>query len=173
MPPCGPGKAVIAPSARFDDPLETIVGQGTTVSGGLKQSGSHSRFCDQFDGKDLIHGTITLKEIYANIETLGKELGVEVENYQTNEEGAICFKIHQAQLDGVDAIMNNAGAWTHYSYGLRDALAIFTGPIVEVHMANIHAREEFRASFGDSRDCERPDRRIRAPVLSACAARLR
>jgi len=90
------------------------------------------------------YGTITLQDIYASIEGLASELGVEVENFQTNEEGAICLKIHQAQLDGVDAVMINAGAWTHYSYGLRDALAIFTGPIVELHMANLHKREEFR-----------------------------
>jgi 3-dehydroquinate dehydratase II len=90
------------------------------------------------------YGTVTLEGIYASIEGLAKELGVEVENFQTNDEGAICLKIHQAFLDGIDAIMINAGAWTHYSYGLRDALAIFTGPIVEVHMSNVHAREEFR-----------------------------
>jgi 3-dehydroquinate dehydratase-2 len=90
------------------------------------------------------YGTVTLQDIYASIERLAKELGVEVENYQTNDEGAICQKIHDAQLGDIDAIMINAGAWTHYSYGLRDALDIFTGPIVEVHMSNVHAREEFR-----------------------------
>jgi 3-dehydroquinate dehydratase-2 len=90
------------------------------------------------------YGTVTLQDIYASIEHLAKELGVEVENYQTNDEGAICQKIHDAQLAGIDAILINAGAWTHYSYGLRDALDIFTGPIVEVHMSNVHAREEFR-----------------------------
>jgi 3-dehydroquinate dehydratase-2 len=53
-------------------------------------------------------------------------------------------KIHQAHADSVNAVMINAGAWTHYSYGLRDALAILKCPIIEVHMSNIHAREEFR-----------------------------
>ena len=67
-----------------------------------------------------------------------------MENFQTNDEGALCLKIHQAFLDGVDAIMINAGAWTHYSYGLHDALAIFTGPIVEVHISNVHKRDEWR-----------------------------
>lgn len=92
----------------------------------------------------LQYGSFTLQDIYQSIEDLGRELGVDVENYQTNSEGDLCLKIHQAFLDGDDAIMINAGAWTHYSYGLRDALAIFTGPIVEVHMSNVHAREEFR-----------------------------
>jgi 3-dehydroquinate dehydratase II len=100
---------------------------------------------NMFGKRDPVqYGTATLEDIYASIEGLAKELGVEVENYQTNDEGAICQKIHQAFLEGTDAIMINAGAWTHYSYGLRDALAIFTGPIVEVHMSNVHAREEFR-----------------------------
>jgi 3-dehydroquinate dehydratase-2 len=100
---------------------------------------------NMFGKRDPVqYGTFTLQDIYKSIEDLGTELGVEVENYQTNNEGDICLKIHQAFLDGVDAIMINAGAWTHYSIGLRDALAIFTGPIVEVHMSNVHAREEFR-----------------------------
>jgi 3-dehydroquinate dehydratase-2 len=90
------------------------------------------------------YGTFTLEDIYKSIETLAKELGVEVENFQTNEEGAICNKIHQAYADKVDAVMINAGAWTHYSYGLRDALAILTVPVVEIHMSNVHARESFR-----------------------------
>ena len=53
-------------------------------------------------------------------------------------------RIHQAYAESKDAVLINAGAWTHYSYGLRDALAILTCPIVELHMSNIHAREPFR-----------------------------
>jgi 3-dehydroquinate dehydratase-2 len=90
------------------------------------------------------YGTITLDEIDRKLEELGKELGCTVETFQTNFEGAICEKIHEAHIQKVDAVLINAGAWTHYSYALRDALAILKVPIVEVHMSNIHAREEFR-----------------------------
>jgi 3-dehydroquinate dehydratase-2 len=69
---------------------------------------------------------------------------VEVESYQTNSEGDMCDRIHKAYGDNAAAVLINAGAWTHYSYGIRDALAILTVPIVEIHMSNIHAREEFR-----------------------------
>ena len=97
------------------------------------------------------YGTITLDEINANLAALGKELGATVQNYQTNSEGEMCERIHQGFTDGVDAVLINAGAWTHYSYGIRDALAILTCPIVEVHMSNIHAREAFRhvSVFGE------------------------
>ena len=90
------------------------------------------------------YGAITLDEINASLSALGKELGTSVENFQTNSEGEMCERIHQGYSDGVDAVLINAGAWTHYSYGIRDALAILVCPIVEVHMSNIHAREEFR-----------------------------
>jgi 3-dehydroquinate dehydratase-2 len=90
------------------------------------------------------YGTITLDEINKKLKQVAKELGVKLETFQTNHEGAMCEKIHQAHQEKVDAVVINAGAWTHYSYALRDALAILKVPIVEVHMSNIHAREEFR-----------------------------
>jgi 3-dehydroquinate dehydratase-2 len=90
------------------------------------------------------YGTVTLAEIDAQVKKLGQELGANVECFQTNFEGDMAEKIHHAHTDGVDAVMINAGAWTHYSYGIRDALAILKCPIIEVHMSNIHAREAFR-----------------------------
>jgi 3-dehydroquinate dehydratase-2 len=100
---------------------------------------------DMFGKRDPAqYGTITLDEINASLVKLGHELGAELECFQTNHEGAMCERIHKGFLDGVDAVLINAGAWTHYSYGIRDALAILTCPIVELHMSNIHAREAFR-----------------------------
>jgi 3-dehydroquinate dehydratase-2 len=100
---------------------------------------------NMFGKRDPVqYGTITLAEINASLQTLGVELGAEVACFQTNHEGEMCERIHQAFTDGVDAVMINAGAWTHYSYGIRDALAILSCPIVELHMSNIHTREEFR-----------------------------
>jgi 3-dehydroquinate dehydratase II len=97
------------------------------------------------------YGTITLDEIDAQLRALGETLGVEVESYQTNCEGDMCLRIHQGFTDKVDGVLINAGAWTHYSYGIRDALAILTVPVVEIHMSNIHAREAFRhvSVFGE------------------------
>ncbi len=90
------------------------------------------------------YGTITLEQINQQLLALGQELGAQVENFQTNFEGAMCERIHAAHTDGTAAVLINAGAWTHYSYAVRDALAILKCPIFEVHMSNIHAREEFR-----------------------------
>ncbi|WP_070885682.1 type II 3-dehydroquinate dehydratase [Pseudomonas argentinensis] len=92
----------------------------------------------------LQYGTITLDEIDARLDELAASLGVQIESFQSNYEGAMCERIHQAFLEGTDAVLINAGAWTHYSYGIRDALAILSVPVVEIHMSNIHAREAFR-----------------------------
>ncbi|HYJ42552.1 MAG TPA: type II 3-dehydroquinate dehydratase [Steroidobacteraceae bacterium] len=92
-----------------------------------------------------VYGTTTLAEIDDALKVLARELGAELEFFQTNHEGEICERIHRVVIEkNMGAVMINAGAWTHYSYGLRDALAMLTAPIVEVHMSNIHAREAFR-----------------------------
>jgi len=90
------------------------------------------------------YGTMTLAQIDEQIENLAAELGVAVECFQTNHEGEMVEKIHAAHLDNIDAVVINAGAWTHYSYGLMDALAILKAPIVEAHMSHVHARQKFR-----------------------------
>ena len=90
------------------------------------------------------YGTITLAQIDDSLQTLAHELGVEVTSFQTNHEGEMCERIHRAFEEGFDGVIINAGAWTHYSYALCDALAILTVPIVEIHMSNNHKREAFR-----------------------------
>ncbi|MFN5348335.1 MAG: type II 3-dehydroquinate dehydratase [Polaromonas sp.] len=105
----------------------------------------HGINLNMFGKRDPAHyGTTTLAEINASVMALGKELGAQVEAFQTNFEGAMAERIHQAHADGAHAVIINAGAWTHYSYGIRDALAILKCPIIEVHMSNIHARDAFR-----------------------------
>lgn len=90
------------------------------------------------------YGTVTLAEIDAQLQALAGELDAQVDSFQTNSESAMVERIHRGFTEGVDAVLVNAGAWTHYSYGIRDALAILTCPVVELHMSNIHAREAFR-----------------------------
>jgi 3-dehydroquinate dehydratase II len=105
----------------------------------------HGINLNMFGKRDPVHyGTITLAQVDAALQALGRELGTEVVSFQTNCEGAMCDRIHQGFNEGVDAVLINAGAWTHYSYGIRDALAMLTCPVVELHMSNIHAREPFR-----------------------------
>lgn len=100
---------------------------------------------NMFGKRDPVqYGTITLDQIDARLGDLAASLDVEIESFQTNYEGAMCERIHRAYLERIDAVLINAGAWTHYSYGIRDALAILTVPVVEIHMSNIHAREAFR-----------------------------
>jgi 3-dehydroquinate dehydratase-2 len=90
------------------------------------------------------YGRLTLAQIDERIAGLATELGVRVECFQTNHEGAMVEKIHQAHREKIDAVVINAGAWTHTSYALMDALAILQAPVVEVHMSHVQAREPFR-----------------------------
>jgi 3-dehydroquinate dehydratase-2 len=105
----------------------------------------HGVNLNMFGKRDSSHyGTSTLSDIDEMMTQLASQLEVELTSYQTNLEGDLCNRVHQAVSDETDAIIINAGAWTHYSYAMADALRIFKGPIVEVHMSNIHAREQFR-----------------------------
>ena len=112
---------------------------------GMKLLVLHGVNLNMFGQRDPAHyGTATLADIDSALRALAQELGASVECFQTNHEGALCERIHQAHRDGADGVLINAGAWTHTSLAIRDALAILKGPIVEVHMSNIHAREPFR-----------------------------
>ena len=90
------------------------------------------------------YGASTLEEINLRLAHLGAELGLHVEIFQTNHEGELVERIQRVTLEDVHGVLINPGAWTHYSYALRDALEMDSVPVIEVHMSNIHAREEFR-----------------------------
>ena len=89
------------------------------------------------------YGNQTLKDIEQNLVDLGKNLGVEVECFQSNFEGEIIGKIHSAYAN-FDGIIINPGAYTHTSVAIRDAISAVSLPTVEVHMTNIYEREDFR-----------------------------
>lgn len=96
------------------------------------------------------YGSVTLAEINARLEDLAVELGVETLFFQTNHEGAMVERIHRILEEDIRAVVINAGAWTHYSHAIADALAMLGQPrspvipVVETHMSNVHAREAFR-----------------------------
>ncbi len=90
-----------------------------------------------------VYGSLTLEEINARLVALGKELGADVTCRQSNHEGALIDALHEART-GMDGVVLNAGGYTHTSVALRDAVAAIAIPVVEVHMSNIYAREEFR-----------------------------
>ena len=90
-----------------------------------------------------IYGLTTYADLAESCLRIGKELGLEVEVRQTDAEPEMIAWLHQAADDATPIVLN-PGAWSHYSYALRDACALLTAPMVEVHISNIHAREEFR-----------------------------
>lgn len=90
-----------------------------------------------------VYGQTSLAEINAEIGALGDKLGVRLDFFQSNSEGALIDKI-QSAYGAADGIIINPGAYTHYSYAIRDALAAVDLPAIEVHLSDIHKREEFR-----------------------------
>jgi 3-dehydroquinate dehydratase-2 len=91
-----------------------------------------------------VYGRTTLADIDCELVTLAAKLGVTIETFQSNHEGALIDRIHAAARDGVAGMLINPGAYTHTSIALRDAIAAVALPTVEVHLSNIHARETFR-----------------------------
>ena len=94
--------------------------------------------------KAEFYGTKTLPEIEADLRAAADSLGVTVEFFQSNHEGAICDRIAEAIVEGVDGIVINPAAYTHTSIAIHDALEAAAIPAVEVHMSNIQARDDFR-----------------------------
>ena len=90
-----------------------------------------------------IYGGLSLHELEQRIESWAEELGCTVRCRQTNSEGEFVDWCHQS-LDWAEGVIVNPGAWTHYSYAIRDALELFPGPIVEVHLSNPEEREDWR-----------------------------
>lgn len=90
-----------------------------------------------------VYGTLTFDNLNERLVEYGKSLGLSVEIAQSNVEGVLIDKIHQAEED-YDVVIINPGAYTHYSYAIRDAIASVDIPVYEVHISNIHARESFR-----------------------------
>lgn len=105
----------------------------------------HGINLNMFGRRDTSHyGTATLDDINNSLQTLAKELGANLEIFQTNHESAMVERIHIAMDQSFDGVVINAGAWTHYNYAIADALAMLAMPIVEVHMSRVFAREDFR-----------------------------
>jgi 3-dehydroquinate dehydratase-2 len=90
-----------------------------------------------------VYGTLTMQEIDAQMFELGKELGLEVRCFQSNREGALIDALHDARTWAYGVVFN-PGGYTHTSVAIRDAIAAISIPVIEVHLSNVHAREEFR-----------------------------
>jgi 3-dehydroquinate dehydratase II len=106
----------------------------------------HGPNLSQLGTRDPEHyGTATLDDVVAAARREAEADGSELEHLQTEHEGVLLERIHAARTDGTDGVIINAGAWTHTSVAVRDALELLELPKVEVHLSNIHARETFRA----------------------------
>jgi 3-dehydroquinate dehydratase II len=90
-----------------------------------------------------VYGRTTYRELVGRVEKAAEELGITVDCRQTDDEPTMIGWLHEAADTGA-AVVLNPGAWTHYSYALRDAAAALTGPLIEVHLSQVAAREEFR-----------------------------
>ncbi len=92
-----------------------------------------------------VYGSAGIDELCANIRERAEKAGMECDFFQSNHEGAIIDKLHEARKIYSGVILN-AGAYTHYSYAIRDAISAVKIPVIEVHISNVDAREEFRSN---------------------------
>lgn len=105
----------------------------------------HGPNLSQLGSRDpTIYGDATLADVVAAARAEAIGAGAELEDEQHEGEAELLRRVHRARTDGTDAVVINAGALTHYSFALRDALDMLDVPVVELHLSNIHAREEFR-----------------------------
>ena len=105
----------------------------------------HGVNLDMLGRRDPAHyGVLTLPELEAYVVACASARGFTARCHQTNHEGELVEKIHEIVRDGADAVIVNPGAWTHYSYAVRDALEMVEAPIAEVHLSAIEGREEWR-----------------------------
>lgn len=102
-----------------------------------------------------VYGTRDYQDLLEMIRKKGEETGSEITVFQSNHEGAIIDRIQEAYFDGTEGIVINPGAYTHYSYAIRDALASITVPKVEIHISDITKREEFRKTSVTAPACDR------------------
>lgn len=90
------------------------------------------------------YGTATLDDVVTATRQAAEAAGASVVDLQTEQEGEMVERLHTARTDGTDVVIINAGAWSHYSLAIRDALEMLTIPKVEIHLSNLAARESFR-----------------------------
>src|SRR6185312_8932832 len=104
----------------------------------------HGVNLDQLGRRDpALYGALTLTELELRIEGRAQELGLRASFFQSNHEGAFIERLH-ALRDDADAVLLNPGAWTHYAWAIRDALEIASLPAVEIHLSDVHGREDWR-----------------------------
>ncbi len=100
-----------------------------------------------------VYGSMTLEDINEKLIALGKELNAEIQCFQSNHEGALIDALHQARA-WADGVVFNPGGYTHTSIALRDAISSIQIPVIEVHISNVYAREEFRHTSFISAVCK-------------------
>jgi 3-dehydroquinate dehydratase II len=91
-----------------------------------------------------IYGVSTLRDLEDRMVELGVKSKIEIICFQSNHEGELIDKLHEAEDTGIDGIIFNPGAYTHYSYAIRDAIVGINCPVIEVHISNVYEREAFR-----------------------------
>ena len=105
----------------------------------------HGVNLDMLGTRDPAHyGTLTLAELEAYVAERAAERGFALRRFQTNHEGVLVEKLHEIARDGAAGVIINPGAWTHYSYAIRDALELVGAPVAEVHLSDVENREEWR-----------------------------